>query len=217
MIPQNKWEDDMNKAKQFQWWNPFSWIEAILQTIGAILRDIFALFGMMPPPPTSGHENIQVDDVSAAEKDARKEQEATDQILADLTPAKIVHAYCTASEEARKTIDLSALTFEQQDWLMRLSDADLVMLGKSGEAACRRSVEAGRLLVNRAKLRPAELATAPLVLKIPGAEPPVEEMSEDEKREYLQEFFAARHAELFKPSGLPNTNPKFASSSATLH
>ncbi len=202
---------------KFQWWNPLSWIGTILQSIGAFLHMLGISFGLIQPPRTDGHENIQADDVSAAEKDARKEQEAINQILADLTPAEIVHAYCTASEEARKTIDLSALTVEQQDWLMRLSDAELVMLGKSGEAACRRSVEAGKLLVNRARLRPAGMETAPQVLKIPGAEPIIEEMSEDEKRDYLQEFFAARHAELFEPSGLPNTNPKFAPRSATLH
>ena len=200
----------MNKTKQIQWWNPFAWF-------GAILQSILAFFGMVPPPRTDGHENLQVADVEGAEKDARKEQEAIDEIIADLTPGQIVHAYCTASEEARKTIDLSALTVEQQDWLMRLSDADLVMLGKSGEAACRRSVEAGKLMVNRAKLRPAEMETAPQVLKIPGADPIVEEMSEDERKDYLQKFFAARHSELFLPSGAPNTDPKFTPRSATVH
>ena len=207
----------MTKAKKFQWWNPFSWIDAILQTVGAVLREIFAVFGMISLPPPSRHENIQADDVMAAEQDARKEQEAIDEILADITPGEIAYAYCTASEEARKTIDLSALSVEQQDWLMRLSDADLVMLGKSGEAACRRSVEAGKLMVNRAKLRPAEMETAPQILRIPGAEPIGEEMSEDEKREYLQDFFAARHAELFLPSGAPNMDPKFTPRSATVH
>ncbi len=207
----------MNKTKQLQWWNPFSWIEAILQTVGAVLRDIFALFGMMSSPPTSGHENIQMDDVSAAEKDARKEQEAIDEIFADMTPAQIVHAYCTTSEDARKTIDLSPLTVEQQDWLMRLSDADLVMLGKSGEAACKRSVEAGKLLVNRAKLRQAQSEAAQRILRIPGAEPIVEQMSEDDKREYLREFIADRHAELYLRSGAPNMDPKFTPHSATLH
>lgn len=198
------------KTTQIQWWNPFAWI-------GAILQSILAFFGMLPHPRTDGHENLQVADVADAESDARKAQEAIDEIVADMTPAQIVHAYCTASEEARKTMDLGKLTMEQQDWLMRLSDADLVMLGKSGEAACRRSVEAGKLMVSRAKLRPSEMEAAPQILKIPGAEPIVEEMSEDEKREYLREFIEQRHAELFLPSGLPNTNPKFVPRSATLH
>lgn len=198
------------KTTQIQWWNPFAWI-------GAILHSLLAFFGMLPTPRTDGHENLQVADVADAEKDARKAQEAIDTILADMTPAEIVHAYCTASEEARKTIDLSKLTTEQQDWLLRLSDADHVMLGKSGEAACGRSVEARKLMFNRQKLRPAETEAAARVLKIPRAEPIVEEVSEDEKREYLRDFFADRHGELFFASGAANPNPKFTARGATVH
>ena len=198
------------KTTQIQWWNPFAWF-------GAILQSILAFFGMLPHPRTDGHESILPADVADAEKDARKAQEAIDTIMADMTPAQIVHSYCTASEEVRKTMDLGKLTTEQQDWLMRLSDADLVMLGNSGEAACKRSVEARKLMVSRTKLRPAEMETAPRILKIPEAEPIVEEMSEDGRKEWLREFFADRHAELFTPSGLPNTDPKFAPRSATLH
>ncbi len=203
--------------KNFQWWNPLSWLGSILNSIGAFLHLLGVSFGLIPPPPTDGHENIQTTDVVTAEQDARRQQEATDDINADMTPAQVVHAYCTASEQARKTMDLGKLTTEQQDWLMRLSDASLVMLGKSGEAACKRSVEAGKLMVSREKLRPAEMETAPQVSKIPGVEPIVDEMSEDERKGWLREFIAARHAELFTPSGLPNTNPKFVPRSATLH
>lgn len=63
-------EDDMNKTKQIQWWNPFAWF-------GAVLRSTFAFFGMMSPPPTSGLENLQVADVKDAEKVAREAQEAS--------------------------------------------------------------------------------------------------------------------------------------------
>jgi hypothetical protein len=72
-------------------------------------------------------------------------------------------------------------------------------------------------MVNRAKLRPAEMETAPKILKIPGAEPIVEEMSEDEKREYLRDFFADRHGELVLASGAANPDPKFTPRGATVH
>lgn len=202
---------------KFQWWNPFAWIGAILQSIGAFLQMLGISFGLIPPPRTDGHENIQATDVVAAEEDAKRKQEAIDEIIADMTPAQVVHAYCTASEEVRKTINLKPLSVEQQDWLMRLSDKDLVLLCGSGETACARSVEAMKVIVNRSKLRPAKTETAPQVLKIPGAEPIVDEMSEDERKEWLREFFAERHAELFLPSGASNMNPKFTPRSATLH
>lgn len=202
--------------KQFQWWKPLAWIDAILQSIGGILHRMFAFLGMMSPPSTSGHANIQAADVSDAEKVARETQEAIDEILADMTPAQIVHAYCTASEKARKTIDLSKLSVDQQDWLLRLSDADLTMLGGSGEAACGRSVEACQLMLNRQRLRPSETVSAPRVLKIPG-EPIVEEMTEDEKRERLREVIADRHSELFLASGAVNPEPKFTPRGATVH
>jgi hypothetical protein len=190
----------MNKTKQIQWWNPFAWF-------GAILQSILAFFGMLPHPRTDGHENLQVADVETAEKDARKEQEAIDEIIADMTPAQIVHAFCRATVDARKGIDLTKLTDDQQDWLLRLSDADLIMLGESGEDACRRSVEAGKLMVSKAKLRPTEMESAPQILTIP------EPMDEDEKRQFLKD----RYDELFMAPGVPNMNPKFTPRNATLH
>lgn len=206
----------MKKKKQFQWWNPISWVDAVLQILGAVLNSIFRFFGLGPLPRTEGHDNLQVEDVIDAENEARRAQEAIDTIAADMTPAQVVHAYCTVTEEARKTMDLGKLTAEQQDWLLSLSDADLVMLGQSGESACKQSVEAGRLVFHRAKLRPVETEAAPRVLKIPATAPIVEEMSEGEKREYLREFIAERHAELFMHSCATNTNPKFTPR-ATLH
>jgi hypothetical protein len=200
----------MNKTKQIQWWNPFAWL-------GAVLRSIFAFFGMMSTPSTGGHENLQVADVEDAEKVAREAQEAIDVILTDMSPAQVVHAYCTAPEDARKAIDLTKLSVDQQDWLLRLSDADLAMLGRSGEAACGRSVEARKLMLNRQRLRPSETEAAPQVLKIPGAEPIVDLMTEDQKREQVREFFADRHGELFLAPGIPNLDPKFTPRSATVH
>ncbi|KQZ55145.1 hypothetical protein ASD54_07665 [Rhizobium sp. Root149] len=202
---------------KFQWWNPFSWLEAVMQTIGGILHRIFAFFGMMSPPSTGGHENVQVADVDDAEKVAREAQEAIDAIVADMSLAQVVHAYCTASEDARKAIDLTKLSVDQQDWLLRLSDADLAMLGRSGEAACGRSVEVCKLMLNRQRLRSDEIEAAPQVLSIPGAEPTVDEMTQDEKREHLREFFADRHGELFLASGISNLDPKFTPGGATVH
>lgn len=197
---------------KFQWWNPFSWLEAFMQTIGGLLHRIFAFLGVMSPPSTGGHENVQVADVEDAEKVAREAQETIDLIVADMSPAQVVHAYCTASEDARKAIDLTQLSVYQQDWLLRLSDADLAMLGHSGEAACGRSVEACNLMFNWQRLRPAEVEAAPAVLNIPGAEPTF-----DEKREHLRALFEERHGELFLPPGIPNTDPKFTSRGATVH
>jgi hypothetical protein len=205
----------MKKNMQFHWWNPISWIDAVLQIFGAVLNSIFHFFGLVPPPRTDGYENVQVADVNDAAKEAKAAQEAIDTIDAHMTPGQVVHAYCTAAVEARKTMDLGKLTTKQQNWLLSLPDADLIMLGQSGAAACKQSVEACELVLNRAKLRPAVAQAAPQVLKIPGAASIVEEMSEDEKREYLREFIADRHAELFMASGSANPNPK--SLPRTLH
>lgn len=207
----------MFKDNQFQWWSPFSWLDAILRTVGGILHGIFAFLGMMSPLSASGHENLQVRDVEDAEKVAREAQKAIDEIVADMSPAQVVHAYCTASEDARKAIDLTKLSVDQQDWLLRLSDADLAMLGRSEESACGRSVEACKLMLNRQRLRSAETEAAPQVLDIPGAEPIFDEITEDEKRERLREFFADRHGELFFASGAANPDPKFTPRGATVH
>lgn len=193
----------MLNDKAFQWWNPLSWFAVLIHVVSTLFRSIFELFGLLSRPPTDRHEHIQMADVNDAAKDARDAHAAVDKIVAALTPAQVVHAYCTATEDARTTMDLSKLSVEQQDWLMRLSDADLVMLGGSGEAACGRSVEARRLMVSRSKLRLPGVETASQVLATP------EPMTDEQKREFLLEFMKDRHSELFLALGVANPNPKF--------
>lgn len=189
----------MSGDNKFQWWHPLGWADLILQTLGAVFRSILEFFGMLSPPPTGRHENIQIADVEAEEKIAREQQVAIDHLQSEMTPAQIVHAYCRAIEDERRLMDLSRLSVEQQDWLMRLSDAQLVMLGESGEAACGRSVEALKIMVSKSKLRAPEIKTAGVLL-IPKDMP----MTDDQKREAIED----RIDELFPGLRIPHMNPK---------
>ncbi|NKJ77778.1 hypothetical protein [Rhizobium leguminosarum] len=190
----------MNKDKTLPWWNPLGWVDMILQVVGAIFRSILEFFGMLAPPPSDQHENIQIADVDDEKKAAEEQQAAIDHLQSEMTPAQIVHAYCRATEDDRRLVNLSKLSVEQQDWLMRLSDAQLVMLGESGEGACGRSVEALRLMVSKSKLRASEIEAAPVVLPIPSDVP----MTEEQKREAVED----RIDELFPGLRIPHMNPK---------
>ncbi len=177
----------MNKDKTFPWWNPLGWFDMILQMVGAIFRGILEFFGMLSPPPTDQHEDIQLADVEAEKKTAEEQQEVVDHLNHEMTPAQIVHAYCRATEEDRRLMNLENLSVEQQDWLLRLPDAQLVMLGESGEAACSRSVEALKFTVSKSKLRAPEIETAPPILPITTDM----RMSEVQKQQFVEDRFDA--------------------------
>ncbi|MBY5475728.1 hypothetical protein HFO84_00080 [Rhizobium leguminosarum] len=197
----------MNKDTTFPWWNPLGWVDMILQVIGAVFRTILEFFGMLTPPPTDQHENIQLADVDDEKKTAEEQQAAIDHFDREMTPAQLVHAYCKATEDERRLMNLEKLSVEQQDWLMRLSDRDLVLLGASGEAACGRSVESMQLMVTKSKLRVSETEAAPMVLPIPKEMP----MTEEQKQQFVEE----RIDELFPGLRLPNMNPKCRPASST--
>ncbi|AUX76221.1 hypothetical protein [Sinorhizobium fredii] len=200
----------MSRDNEFQWWNPLGWAGLILQMLGAMFRSILEVFGMVSPPPTGGHENIQVADVETEKKIAREQQVAIDHLRSEMTPAQIVHAYCRATEDERRLVNLSSLSVEQQDWLLRLSDAELVMLGESGEGACSRSIEALKLMVSRSKLRAPEIETPPLVLPIPKNMPMT--------REQKQQFVEDRFDELFPGIRMARMDPKCRpAGSAAIH
>lgn len=197
----------MNKDKTFPWWNPLAWVDVILQALGAMLHSILAFFGMLAPPSTDGHQNIQIADVQAEKKTAEEQQAAVDHLDRELTPAQIVYAYSRATEDERRLMNLEKLTVEQQDWLMRLSDAQLVMLGESGEAACSRSVEALKLMVSKSKLRVPEVEAAPVILPIPKDLV----MTEEQKQQFVEDRFD----ELFPGLRMAHANPKCGPASST--
>lgn len=101
-------------------------------------------------------------------------------------------------------MDLSVLDFDQQDWLLRLSDQDLAKLSMSTVSGCARSLEKRELLPIYAKPR-TEMDTAE-ILRIPTAED-VEQMKRD--------FVSARFRELFLTPGVANPNPRYVPE--TLH
>ncbi|MBX5021162.1 hypothetical protein [Rhizobium lentis] len=197
----------MNKDKTFPWWNPLTWVDLILQAVGAIFRSILEFFGMLAPPRTDQHENIQLADVEAEKKTAEERQAAVDHLDREMTPAQMVYAYCRATEDERRLMNLEKLTPEQQDWLMRLSDRDLVLLGASGKAACTRSVEALRLMVSTSKLRAPEMEADPVALPIPKDM----SMTEEQKQQFIEDRFD----ELFPGLRMAHANPKCRPSSST--
>lgn len=171
--------------------NPWNWLVALLSPILRFL-------GLLPPPRTDGFENISKADVDEAAEAAKRSEEAIDAILRDMSPAEVVKAYAAASPEARSEIDLSALDFDAQAWLLKLTDDELTLLAMSTTAGCARSLEAREVK----PIFPKRTATAE-ILRIP-----TEADEEERKRREIMERFRQVRRELWLAPGVPNPHPR---------
>lgn len=185
--------------------NPLTWLNGAFSFLGWLFGPILRAFGYFPHPDTEGFENIEHADVEDAERLAAEQEAAVDEMERQMSPAEVVHAYSRATEEDRLTMDLGALGEIEQDWLLNLSDVDLILLGGSGVGACARSLEQRAVLPNFAKIREPETQEVE-ILAIPT--------SEDEEQ-MKRDFVSARFRELFYAPGVPNPKPRFAAD--TLH
>jgi hypothetical protein len=197
---------NMDKKKKSMWnlLNPMTWIDAVLGLLMTIFSPILRLFGRMPAPNTEAFENIQTSDIDDVDRLAKQQQAAADAMARGMSPAEVVRLYARADAAGRATMDLSALDITEQDWLLRLSDDDLVKLSMSTTAACARSLKARSVKPAFARPRPA--VEVPEILKIPSAE---------EAEEAKRQVVAARFRELVLTPGANNTNTYIAAD--TLH
>ena len=147
------------------WWSPLAWMQAAFEAVWGIISGLWTaflgIFGIHPKAPSGRHEDIKIEDVDQAATAEASKQELADLLDRERTPAEIVHAYAEAGAMDRPTVDLSALTAEQQDWLVSLSDSDYILLSASGVSACERSLTALMAIPDLSRLRaekPAEKA-----------------------------------------------------------
>ncbi|MEN3142299.1 hypothetical protein ABDF71_09815 [Ochrobactrum sp. WV_118_8] len=124
--------------------NTLIWIEKM---IIAVLNLILKIFGMKPMPVPSR----QIPQLAIKPSDILSEVRKSDTDIGLPTSDKLLkptsdaghtlYRYaCAQSPSERSTIDLSALTDDQQYWLFQLSDADLARLSKAGLDACTRAM-----------------------------------------------------------------------------
>jgi hypothetical protein len=198
---------DPNRKPKRSWLNPLAWIEQIYAFFIALVTGILQLFGLMPPPNTEGFENIQPADVEAAAAGAVEKQTAIDVSMSLLGRPEIVYAYALATEEQRAAMDLARLSPLEQDWLLGLSDADLVLLAASGLAACSRSLRDRTLVTNVRRLRDRSDS-------ISGSDN--EDLpDEDDREERNRAYVSARFRKLMSmPAG---TDPGYKSVPYPLH
>ena len=142
-----------NTTSAWNWLNPLFCLQTIYAFFTALITDILKLFGLAPRPATDDFENIQAKDVEDAAAGAVEREASADALFHELSPAQVVHAYAQATEEQRAVMDLGQLSQVEQDWLLGLSDTDLVLLGASGMAACARSLRDRAVLTNPKRLR----------------------------------------------------------------
>lgn len=178
--------------------NPFYLLDRAFGFLGWLLGPLLRAFGYFPPPATEGFEDIRRADVDDAAKWAADKEAAVNELTKRMSPAEVVRAYACADTAGRATMDLSALRFEEQDWLLRLSDDELTLLGMSTASGCARSLEARKVLPIYAK-QSAEKET-PEIIAIP---------SEDDIEKMKRDFINARFRELHLAPGIANPNPKF--------
>jgi hypothetical protein len=175
--------------------NPFTWL-------AALFAPILRFLGLLPPPRTDDFQNIQPGDVAEASERAKRSEEAIDAITRDMSPAEVIKAYAAASPEARSEMDLSALDFDAQTWLLKLSDDDLTLLAMSTTGGCARSLEAKTVKPIFPKKTVSEKETAEILLIPTVAD------EEERKRQAVMERFRQVRRELWLAPGVPNTQPR---------
>lgn len=144
----------------------------------AVLNSILKLFGVRPLPMASRalpQLSIKPEDILSEVGKPRVDTRAptSDKLLKPTSEAgHTLYRYaCAKSAEERSTMDLSALSPDQQDWLLMLSDAELERLAKVGLDGCTRAMEGKRCgvggLPTMNKNEPAETPkTSPLANRI---------------------------------------------------
>lgn len=189
----------MEKKKKSAWSlvNPFEWLNAAFALLAAVFAPLLRWLGMPTPPSTEGFQNIQKEDVDDAAKLAEQQEAAVDTLVREMSPAEVVRAYARADAAGRAEMDLSALDYAQQDWLMGLSEDDLAKLGMSTTGACARSLEVMEVKPSYAKTKPE--TKTPEILSTPSGV---------DEEEWKREFVSARFRELFFAPGVPNLQPK---------
>ncbi|MDQ0320783.1 hypothetical protein QO002_002921 [Pararhizobium capsulatum DSM 1112] len=181
-----------------KFWEPWKWFElAMSKVLGILLglwQALLSLVGIHPKAPRGTHQDIKSVDVADAYLDEAEHQAGTDAALSGLQEAPdVVLAYARASVTERVSMDLGKLSATEQDWLLRLTDRDLILLSASGRAACARSLQYMIVIpslprAKREKL-PEEL---PTVLHVPTDEDHVRER-------FMMSVRSGGHALALKP------------------
>lgn len=151
----------------------------IEKMIVAVLNSVLRLLGIKPmpmPSRTLPQLSIKPDDIlSEVGKPTVDTHVLTSgKMLKPTSDAgHTLYRYaCAKSADERSTMDLSALTPDQQDWLLMLSDAELERLAKVGVDGCTRAMDGKRCgvggLPKLDKKEPAETpkTTSPLANRI---------------------------------------------------
>lgn len=152
---------------------------ALEKMLVGLLNTILQLFGLKPMPTPQRHlPEVQttVEDVinELNQPIPTSSSPASDKLLKPTTEAGLtLYRYaCAQSPAERSTMDLSALTTDQQDWLLMLSDADLQRLAKVGLDGCSKAMAGKRCgvggLPKMDKKEPAEMPikTSPLAERV---------------------------------------------------
>lgn len=200
----------MEKKKKSMWslLNPLEWLSAAFALLAAVFGSLLRWMGMLTPPSTDGFQNLTKEDVDDAAKLAAEQEAAVDTLSREMSPAEVVRAYAQSDVAGRAVMDLSALDFEQQDWLMRLSDEDLSKLAMSTTGGCARSLEAKQVKPSYPK-SVAEMETVEILRAS------TEEDVEEAKRQQIAALFRQVQRELWLAPGVPNLKPQHTP--ATLH
>lgn len=122
-----------------------SFMKILAAIIDAIIKMICAVFGLKPPAVSRS-----MPEMSVKAEDVELELEKAMSHGRSLTKSYsknvglTVHQYAVAKSADRITMDLSALSVEQQTWLMMLSDDELDKLSMVGASKCEKAANGSK-------------------------------------------------------------------------
>lgn len=140
---------------------PLKLMKQLMQMIAAMMNSLLRIFGLPQIPVRQPLPSVKKSGILSEAREIlgqTRQPPTSDKILKPTTEAghTLWRYACAKTPEERAGVALSALTTEQQDWLLMLSDDDLNRLAKIGIDGCTRAIAEKRCGVGRLPEMPAK-------------------------------------------------------------
>jgi len=140
----------------------FKFMKQLMAVMAAMMNSLLRIFGLPQFPVREPLPSVNKHEILSEVRDTlgqTHQPPTSDKLLKPTSEAgHTLWRYACASAEERAEMDLLALSSEQQNWLLMLSDADLSRLAQVGIDGCTRAIAGKKCGVAKLPQMPAKHA-----------------------------------------------------------
>jgi len=138
----------------------FKFMKQLMAMMAAMMNSLLRIFGLPQIPVREPLPSINKHEILSEVRETlgqTSQSPTSDKLLKSTSEAgHTLWRYACASAEERAEMDLSALSSEQQEWLVMLSEKDLGRLAQVGIDGCTRAIAGRRCGVAKLPEMPAK-------------------------------------------------------------